>query len=148
LTRADIARDRRVSIFKDTWRIVHDHPWTGTGLGTLEIVFPRYESYYDGRVVDHAHNDYLELLADTGLIGGTFMLGFVALLGWRGISNLRAAKDPMYRSFYCGSVVACTGLLLHSIVDFNLHIPSNALLFLLLAAMATCGIAEPRHGYP
>ena len=148
LTRGDISRDRRVSIFRDTWQIVRDHPWTGTGLGTLEIVFPRYESYYDGRVVDHAHNDYLELLSDTGLIGGACILGFVALLAWRGLSNLRAANNPVCRSFYSGSVVACTGLLLHSIVDFNLHIPSNALLFLLLAAMATCGIAEPRQSYP
>ena len=132
LSRGDIARDRRVLIFKDTWRIVHDHPWTGTGLGTLEIVFPRYESYYDGRVVDHAHNDYLELLADTGLIGGTLMLGFVALLGWRGLSNLREANDPVCRSFYSGSVVACTGLLLHSTVDFNMHIPANAIVAITL----------------
>jgi O-antigen ligase len=148
LTRGDISRDRRVSIYRDTWRIVHDHPWTGTGLGTLETVFPRYESYYDGLVVDHAHNDYLELLADTGLIGGACMLGFVALLARRGLSNLHATDNPVCRSFYSGSVVACAGLLLHSMVDFNLHIPSNALLFLLLAAMATSDIVEPRQSYP
>ena len=140
LTPGDISRDRRVSIFRDTWQIVHDHPWAGTGLGTLQTVFPLYESYYDGLIVDHAHNDYLELLADTGLIGGLCMLGFVALLAWRGLSNLHAANNPVCRSFYSGSVVACAGLLLHSTVDFNLHIPSNALLFLLLAAMATSGI--------
>ena len=147
-TPGDISRDRRVSIFRDTLQIVHDHPWTGTGLGTLETVFPRYESYYDGLVVDHAHNDYLELLADAGLVGGVFMLGFVVLLAWRGVSNLRAANNPVCRTFYSGALVACAGLLLHSLVDFNLHIPSNALLFLLLAALATCGIAEPRSSYP
>ena len=143
----DIARDRRVSIFKDTWQIVRDHPWAGTGLGTLETVFPRYESYYDGRVVDHAHNDYLELLADTGWIGGMCMLGFVALLAWRGVSGLRAANHPVCLSLYSGSLVACSGLLLHSVADFNMHIPSNALLFLLLAAMASCSIAGPRQSY-
>jgi O-antigen ligase len=148
LTHGDISRDRRVSIFRDTWKIVRDHPWTGTGLGTLETVFPRYESYYDGRIVDHAHNDYLELLADTGLIGGMCMLGFIALLAWRGLSNLRATHNPVRQFVYAGSLVACTGLLLHSLVDFNLHIPSNALLFLLLAAMATCGTPEPRQSYP
>jgi O-antigen ligase len=114
----------------------------------LETVFPRYESYYDGRIVDHAHNDYLELLADTGLIGGMCMLGFIALLAWRGLSNLRATHNPVRQFVYAGSLVACTGLLLHSLVDFNLHIPSNALLFLLLAAMATCGTPEPRQSYP
>jgi len=148
LTDGGISRDRRASIFRDTWKIVRDHPWTGTGLGTLETAFPRYESYYDGLVVDHAHNDYLELLADTGLIGGLCMLGFVALLAWRGLSNLRAAHNPVRQFVYSGSLVACAGLLLHSLVDFNLHIPSNALLFLLLAAMATCRTTEPRHSYP
>ena len=67
-TPGDLSHDRRVSIYRDTLHIVRDHPWTGTGLGTLETVFPRYESHYDGLVVDHAHNDYLELLAETGLI--------------------------------------------------------------------------------
>ena len=148
LTRGDISHNRRVSMLRDTWQIFRHHPWTGTGLGTLETVYPRYESYYDGLVVDHAHNDYVELLADTGLIGGVCMVGFVALLVWRGLSNLRATRNPVCRSFYGGSLVGCAGLLLHSLVDFNLHIPSNALLFFLLAAMATCGIAEPGQSQP
>ena len=147
-TPGDLSHDRRVSIYRDTLHIVRDHPWTGTGLGTLETVFPRYESHYDGLVVDHAHNDYLELLAETGLIGGVCMLGFIALLAWRGLSNLRDANSPACRAIYSGAVVACAGLLTHSMVDFNLHIPSNALLFLLLAAMATSGILEDVRSFP
>jgi O-antigen ligase len=147
-TPGDLSRDRRVSIYSDTWRIVRDHPWDGTGLGTLETVFPRYESYYDGLVVDHAHNDYLELLADTGLIGGMCLLGFVALLAWRALSNLRGASGPDCRSLYSGALAGCAGLLLQSFVDFNLHIPSNALLFLLLAAMATSDVGEARPSFP
>lgn len=147
-TPGDLSRDRRVSIYRDTWQIVRDHPWTGTGLGTFQTVFPRYESYYDHLVVDHAHNDYLEMLAETGLIGGACMLGFVVLLVWQGLSNLRAASNPDSRSLYSGALVGCTGMLIHSMVDFNLHIPSNALLFLLLAAMATCSIAETRQSFP
>jgi O-antigen ligase len=148
LTRGEISHDRRVSIVRDTWQIFGDHLWGGTGLGTLQTVYPRYESYYDGLVVDHAHNDYLELLADTGLIGAVCMLGFVALLAWRGLFNLRAARNPVCWSLYSGALVACAGLLLHGMVDFNLHIPSNALLFFLLAAMATSGIAEPGPSQP
>jgi O-antigen ligase len=148
LSRGDISRDRRVSMFKDTSKIVRDHIWTGTGLGTLEIVFPRYESYYDGRIVDHAHNDYLELLADTGLAGGICLFGFIALLAWRGSISLRAADSPACRALYSGALVACAGLSLHSLVDFNWHIPSNALLFLLLAAMASSRIARRRRSYP
>ena len=148
LARGDVSRNRRISMYKDTWKIVHHHPWTGTGLGTLETVFPRYESYYDGLVVDHAHNDYLELLADTGLIGGMCMLGFIALLLWRGASNLREAKTPVGQAVYSGALVACVGLLVHSLMDFNLHIPSNALLFLILAAAATSDAQELRRSFP
>lgn len=147
-TPGDLSRDRRVSIYKDTWRIIESHPWTGTGLGTLQSVFPRHESYYDGFVVDHAHNDYLELLAETGLIGGLCMLGFVGLLLWQGLRNLRRANDPGSQSLYSGALVGCIGLLIHSMVDFNLHIPSNALLFLLLAAIATSGVAVKRESFP
>jgi O-antigen ligase len=143
----DLARDRRLSIDRDTWKIVRDHPWTGTGLGTLETVFPRYESYYDGLVVDHAHNDYLELLADTGLIGGVCLAGIIALLAWRGLANMRRARVPDARALYTGALVGCAGLLLHSFADFNMHIPSNALLFLLLAATATSAM-EPHRSFP
>jgi O-antigen ligase len=144
----DLSRDRRVQIFRDTWQIVRHEPWTGTGLGTLETAFPRYESYYDGRIVDHAHNDYLELLADTGVVGGICMFGFAALLIWLGASNLRGAKSPVCQSLYAGALVACAGLLIHSLVDFNLHIPSNALLFLILTAAGTSDAVESRHRLP
>ena len=132
-----ISNDRRVSLFKDTWNIFVNHPWTGTGLGTLQAAYPRYATFYDGLIVDHAHNDYLELLADTGIIGGLCGLGFLAILFWQARNNLRVAATPMARSFYIGASSACVGLLVHSLVDFNLHIPSNALLFLLLASLLT-----------
>jgi O-antigen ligase len=147
-TPGDISNDRRVSIFKDTLKMIRDHPIAGTGLGTFETVYPRYESFYDGLLIDHAHDDYLELLADSGLIGGICMAVFIALFLWRGLSNLLAAKSSRVRSFYVASFVACCGLLLHATVDFNFHIPSNALLFLLLAALSTSDISEPHRSYP
>lgn len=137
-----ISRDRRVSMYRDTWQIFLRHPYTGTGLGTLAAVYPRYESYYDGLLVDHAHNDYLELLADTGLVGGLCGLLFVVLLFYQGLANLRSVEERLRRAVYAGSLAACAALLLHSLVDFNLHIPSNALLFLLLASLATSGQTE------
>lgn len=147
-TPGDISNDRRVSIFKDTWKMIRDHPLAGTGLGTFENAYPRYESFYDGLLVDHAHNDYLELLADTGLIGGALFTAFLALLLWHGLLNVRTAQSSRVRSLYVASLVACCGLLLHATVDFNFHIPSNALLFLLLTALSTSDISEPDRSYP
>ena len=60
----EVSSNRRVEIVKDTWKIFREHPWKGTGLGTFVAVFPKYESYYDGKVVDHAHNDFMEAASD------------------------------------------------------------------------------------
>src|SRR5262249_11072207 len=55
LTAGEISRDRRVSIYRDTWKIFAQHPWTGTGLGTFVVVYPGYQILYDRLIVDHAH---------------------------------------------------------------------------------------------
>ena len=143
LTPSGLSRGQRVALDRDTWRIFSDHPWIGTGLGTLETVFPRYETDYDGLVVDHAHNDYLELLAETGVIGGFLGLVFIVVLFRRGFGNLNSRERRASRAFYAGSLAGCGALLVHSFVDFNLHIPANALLFLLLASMATADTNKP-----
>ena len=52
------------------------------------------------------------------------------------------------RALVIGPLVACAGLLLHSLVDFNLHIPSNALMFLLLAVLATTRTTEASRFMP
>jgi O-antigen ligase len=137
LTHGGLARELRVSLYEDTWRIFLEHPLAGTGLGTLVAVYPRYASFYNGRTVDHAHNDYLELLSDTGILGGVCGLSFIGLLFWRGMAGLQFAGGHFARAMIAGSLAACSGLLLHSLVDFNLHIPSNILIFLLLSCIAT-----------
>jgi O-antigen ligase len=135
--RSEVTHGRRMSIVTDSLRIARDHPWFGTGLGTFEHVFPRYETAYDGKVVDHAHCDYVEVLVETGLAGALggaaflFLLFRLALLRWSQAANSFSAAARL------GALVGCAGLLLHGLVDFNLRIPSNALLFLLLAGVAT-----------
>lgn len=138
----DISRDRRVSIYRDTWQIFTNHPWAGTGLGTFIVVYPQYQSVYDGLRVDHAHNDYLELLAETGVAGGFCGLAFVVILLTQGLRNVRRAEGKAVRAIYAGAFAGCSGLLVHSLVDFNLHIPSNALIFVLLTSVATSKLIE------
>jgi O-antigen ligase len=133
----EVSEGRRIGMLHGTWRIFLDHPLTGTGFGTLQEVFPPYETVYDGLIVNHSHNDYVELLSDTGVVGGLCGLAFLVLLAWIGWQNLTAERNVMRLAFHVGALVACFGLLVHAIVDFNFHIPSNALVFLLLAALAT-----------
>src|ERR1700676_3136114 len=133
----EVSEGRRVEMLHGTWRIFLDHPIAGTGLGTLQEVFPHYETIYDGLIVNHSHNDYAEALAETGVTGGLCCLAFLGLLAWTGGKNLVAEKEVMNLAYHSGALVACFGLLVHATVDFNFHIPSNALLFLLQAALAT-----------
>jgi O-antigen ligase len=133
----EVSEGRRLGMLHGTWRIFLDHPVAGTGLGTLQEVFPLYETTYDGLIVNHSHNDYAELLAETGAVGGLCGSAFLALLAWTGWKNLVAERDAMRLALHAGALVACFGLLVHATVDFNFHIPSNALVFLLQAALAT-----------
>jgi O-antigen ligase len=133
----EVSEGRRIGMLHGSWRIFLDHPVAGTGFGTLQEVFPPYETVYDGLVVNHSHNDYVELLSDTGVLGGLCGLAFLVLLAWIGWKNLTAERNGMRLAFHVGALVACFGLLVHGIVDFNFHIPSNALVFLLLAGLAT-----------
>ncbi|HEV2388245.1 MAG TPA: O-antigen ligase family protein [Candidatus Acidoferrales bacterium] len=133
----------RLAMARDTWRIFLHHPLTGTGLGTFETVYPRYEASYTGYTLTHAHNDYVELLAEGGVVGGGLGLAYLVILFRRGIRNLQRAMTPVSRSLYAGALVACAGLLGHELVDFNLHIPSNLVIFLLISSLATTVIPEP-----
>jgi O-antigen ligase len=133
----EVNEARRAEMLRDTWRIFIDHRWVGTGLGTLEDVFPRYETLYDRTIVNHSHNDYAEALAETGVIGGVIGGCFLAFLFGAASKRIVEARNPLDLAVHIGALSACCALLVHSVVDFNLHIPSNALLFLMQAALAT-----------
>jgi O-antigen ligase len=136
----EVATGKRASMRLGTWRIFIDHPWTGTGLGTLQVVYPPYETDYDGRIVNHAHNDYLEALAETGIAGGLCCALFLGMLVFHSVKELSESKVSLGAVLNLSGLVACAGFLTHSVVDFNLHLPTNALLFLLMATLATSTI--------
>ena len=122
---------RRLTMTKGTLSVFLAHPITGTGLGTLVVEFPRYDTDYDGKLVDHAHNDYAEFLAELGLPGAICGIAFLWLLLQASIRGLQATQGHFSVAYHIAALVACAGMLFHSFVDFNLHIPSNALLFLI-----------------
>ena len=133
----EVTEGRRLSMARGAYHIFLDHPWIGSGVGTIVSVYPAYETAYDATIVDHVHDDHFELLAETGVPGALCWLTFIVLLAVYGLKNVSAHQDPVVRSVQLGTVVGCVGLLAHSFVDFNLHIPANALLFYLMAGMAS-----------
>jgi O-antigen ligase len=138
----EVTAGKRASMRGDTWRIFLDHPFVGTGLGTLQIVYPPYETLYDGKIVNHTHNDYLEALAETGIAGSLCCAWFIGVLLAESLKRLRQLNNSFAAALQLSGFVACSGFLVHSLVDFNLHIPANALLFFLMAHLATAEIQQ------
>jgi O-antigen ligase len=136
----EVTSGKRASMRLDTWHIFLDHPVLGTGLGTLQIVFPPYETLYDGKIVNHTHNDYLEALAETGLLGGLCCAWFLTVLVIQSLRQMRQLNHSFPGALQLAGLVACTGFLVHALVDFNSHIPSNLLFFFLMAQLATAKI--------
>src|SRR5262249_16563543 len=103
----EVGEARRVEMLHGTWHIFLDHPVVGTGLGTLQEFYPRYETLYDGLIVNHSHNDYAEALAETGAIGGLCCFAFLALLFWNSWRLLAADEDKRNFAYHVGALVAC-----------------------------------------
>lgn len=139
---SEVSSSKRASMARDTLRIFLDHPVVGTGLGTLQLVYPPYESLYDAKIVNHSHNDYLEALAETGALGGFFCAAFLFLLFATAYRRLIRAPLGRETAFQLAAFLGCLGLLVHSFVDFNLHIPANALLFFLMSALCVAQIPD------
>jgi len=138
----EVTEGKRAAMRSGTWRIFLDHPVLGTGLGTLQQVYPPYESLYDGKIVNHTHNDYLEALAETGAVGGFCCAWFLGVVFFGALRILQSGDRSFLSTLRLCGFTGCWGLLVHSMVDFNLHIPANLLLFLLMGLLTTMEITE------
>ncbi|MGH9453202.1 MAG: O-antigen ligase family protein, partial [Terriglobia bacterium] len=117
----------RLTFWRDTLRLVHDYPWFGTGLGTFQYSFRHYQTGLLDFLVDHAHNDYLEVTSETGLIGAALLFLPILVLLIRMIVSFLTDTRRYRPSILLGCIGATLGILLHSFTDFNLQIPANAL---------------------
>lgn len=138
----EVTEGKRAAMSRGAWHIFLDHPFAGTGLGTLQIVYPPYETLYDAKIVNHAHNDYLEALAETGALGGFCCAWFLGVLLLKSFSLFRQRDFSFPGALKLSGMVACAGILVHALVDFNFHIPSNLWLFFLMAHLATTEIQQ------
>lgn len=124
----------RGQFWKDTWTMIQASPILGMGLGAFETAYPAFSSDRGDEVLSEAHNDYLQVLADTGIVGGTLAIWFLLTL-CLATGRLLNAKDARLQAVGSGLGGGVFGLMIHSLFDFNLQILSNALLFLVLAAI-------------
>jgi len=135
-TRTEISGGMRLSIDRDAVSMFRRKPVLGWGLGAFPVAYPQFRSFYTNFFVNEAHNDYLQLLTETGLLGFGVMIWFLLALyraATRKISNWTSSVSG---SLTLACLLGITGILIHSCLDFNLQIPANAALFYVLCSLA------------
>ena len=136
----------RIELARDALRIAHDHPLFGTGPGTFVFVHPRYQDSTFAFKAVLTHDDYLNCLDDYGMIGFALAMFFVALVTLKFFRPLVVDNRWQERVLVATGFAAWAALLVHSFVDFNLHIPANARMLFALTGLALGRIRdEPDH---
>ena len=115
-------------------KLVAQRPWFGHGGGTYVTALPPLKREDLVEHWDHAHNDYVQVASDTGLVGLLLWLTAGVASAWRALQLVRDQQAPVNRGLGVAALMACACMGLHSMVDFNLHIPANALTFTVLLA--------------
>jgi O-antigen ligase len=136
----------RLSVWQDSFGIVRDYPVLGTGLGSFESAYMRYQTTMPRLLFDHAHNDYVELVTDTGIVGLLLGAG-MALLFFRMAFRRWRQKHGMFgKCIGAGGLASFVAIAAHSFTDFNLHIPANALLFAVISALTYAALFNVTDG--
>lgn len=146
LATIDLEQDTRTQIWKAAAKMWQDHPVLGVGPAHFDYRFRAYRppsAYVQGRP-DRVHNDYLNTLVDFGVVGFAIVAAALAEFWWgvfrswkyvqRAQSDL-ATKRSNRSAFVLGASLGLLAILVHSFVDFNMHIPANAILAVTLLAL-------------
>lgn len=132
----DSLGDARWTIFAVTARVIGEFFPLGSGAGTYEEVFRRFHPPdFPGVTIHNAHNDYLEWLLESGLPAGLLIALGLWLYARQWGQVWKRGEWTTFRFAQAGAGIALLLLMLHSLVDFNLRIPANAIYAALLAAV-------------
>ncbi len=138
----------RRNLIKDSFHMLRDHPLLGVGLGDFETAYPHYQGFPSDLTIDFAHNDYMQAFAETGLIGAGLILSALLLFLSSAFGDCGQKLRSGHGWIQLGAALGCCGLLVHSAVDFNLHIPANSAWFAVLAGISVTRLRSPLHPFP
>jgi len=135
-TTHEITAGLRLAIDRDLLKMFPHRPFLGWGLGTFEYVYPQFRSFYTSYHIDEAHNDYLQLLIEVGAVGFITMIWFLCLVFRNASKKLRNWPTDINGAVALAALLGVAGILVHSLVDFNLQVPENAAMFYVLCIIA------------
>ena len=135
-SKQELSGGTRWTIDRDGLRMFARKPALGWGFGTFPTVYPQFRTFYTDLLVTDAHNDYLQHLIETGVPGFAIMLWFLVSLYRSAWKKLQEWPNEITSAVTFACLLGCTGILVHSFVDFNLQIPANAAWFYVLCVVA------------
>ncbi len=127
--------ESRLDFWKDTGNIISHFTLTGSGMGTFSHVYPIFRTVTSNWFLTHAHNDYLELLAEGGIIGFCLAALFLITFFYKTYTVFSKRRDAFSIYLYMGCATGMVSILFHSMTDFNTHIGANGLWFFFLAGL-------------
>ncbi|MFH0726904.1 MAG: O-antigen ligase family protein [Pseudomonadota bacterium] len=131
-----VIHESRLDFWKDSVNIIKDFPLTGSGIGTFIDIYRSYQTVSGILLISHAHNDYIQLAVEGGIIGFLLAGSFIVTLFYKTYNVFLARKDAYSVYLYMGSLTGLFSILIHSVTDFNFHIGANGLWFFFLAGLA------------
>jgi O-antigen ligase len=134
----------RLVLWSDALKLLRAHPFAGSGLGCFEIAFTTVQSAELDYTIDHAHNDYLEFAIELGLPAAALLFAGLFWLATRALQAGYLARSGLSRAQALGAAGGVAALLVHSLADFNLKIPANALVFSALLGLGSAVSLEAR----
>ena len=133
---SEISGGIRLTIDRDALHMFSKKPVLGWGLGTFPVAYPHFRSFYTNFFVNQAHNDYLQLLVETGVLGFGTMIWFLIVLYRTAYRKMQKWTSDVSSAVTLACVLSSIGILVHSALDFNLQIPANAALFYVFCTLA------------
>ncbi len=135
----------RLQIWKDSVKLIAHYPVFGCGLGTFASAVQKYRAATPLALVDFAHNDYLQLFAELGVIGFLPVIALGALTIRNTFAVARGETNESRRLIAIACGVSLVGIAVHSLVDFQFYIPANVMAAAWIAGLAS-GIGAHRAG--
>jgi O-antigen ligase len=133
---SEVSGGMRISIDRDAFRMFRKKTVLGWGLGTFPDVFPQFRSFYTNFFVNEAHNDYLQLLSEMGLLGFGMMVWFLIVVYRRALRKIEKWTSDVSAAVTLACTLGLTEILVHSFFDFNLQVPANAAFFYVFCTIA------------
>jgi putative inorganic carbon (HCO3(-)) transporter len=126
----------RWEIWRTLGHIFQDFPILGSGFGTFSHLARRYQTFRWFYRLAHSESDFMQLLAETGIVGMVLVAWMGGMFFYYILSAWKRQRSRWAVAIIAGGLSAIVSLVIHGGVDFNLHIPSNALLFSVIAALS------------